>query len=337
MATAVRAAPISAGRLLPGSRWAPLPVPRARLVPLVPLASSRQFVGAGASALGWGASAASVSEASGRWRPEHLLEGAGRLLRASSEPSRSEAATEDAPSFRLRLGASTIPNSGLGVFVDSGFCEDSACGRIWRSSPPNSTVSDQDGAEGIPEGTVVALYSGVYFPLVPLHARAAARGDGVVTDVLRLSRLWGYGAVEESLVDVSYEEASSYWLILEVFSGVMDGFRADQRVGCKSPFAVGQLINHPRRGVRPNVDWQEFRWPDAAGPGVANRLHRGLWYMDPATGEAVDMPGQASELRVPLPGIAIVATRTLRPGEELFMNYRFNPPYPPWYSPVDAD
>jgi len=236
--------------------------------------------------LGWGSSAAAVSEAS-----------------------------PCLPSHRLRVAASGIPNSGLGVFVEGS--------------------GGEDDSAAIPEGTVVALYSGVYFPLVPLHARAAARGEGVVTDVLRLSKLWGYGAVEESLQDVSYEEASSYWLILEVFSGVMDGYGADLRVGCKSPYAVGQLINHPHCGTRPNVDWQEFRWPDGAMPNPANRLHRGLWYIDPVTSEAVDMPDERGALKVPLPGIAIVATRDLEPGEELFMKYRFNPAYPPWYTPVE--
>lgn len=220
--------------------------------------------------------------------------------------------------FRLSVAASRIPDSGLGVYVDKGLGE-----------------ADDDV---IPAGTVVALYAGVYIPLVPLHARAAARGE-VVTDVLRLAKLWGYGAVEESLQDVTWEEASSYWLMLEVYSGVMDGFQAAQRVGklgCASPFAVGQTINHPPKGVKPNVDWQEFLWSEADQEVAANRLHRGLWYFDPSTSEVVDMPSPTGELRVPLPGVAIVALRDLRVGEELYMNYRFNPPYPPWYVPVDT-
>jgi len=120
----------------------------------------------------------------------------------------------------------------------------------------------------------------------------------------------------------------------------MDGFRAGERVGTSgaaSPYAVGQLINHPSRGVQPNVDWQEFRW-DVDEDLPANRLHRGLWYIDPATGEPVDMPSRPApdgRSRIPLPGVAIVALRDLAVGEELHMNYRINPPYPPWYSPVE--
>merc|ERR1712129_376946 len=124
----------------------------------------------------------------------------------------------------------------------------------------------------------------------------------------------------------------------ERYSGIMDGFKPHERmdrVNDHSPFAVGQLVNHPSRGTAPNVDWQEFLWEDRDEEVRVNRLHSGLWYLDPVTMEPVNMPAQGSAVRIPVPGIAIVALRDLEPGEELYMNYRFNPPYPAWYSPVD--
>mmetsp|Transcript_28991 Transcript_28991/g.90241 ORF Transcript_28991/g.90241 Transcript_28991/m.90241 type:complete len:122 (-) Transcript_28991:83-448(-) len=117
----------------------------------------------------------------------------------------------------------------------------------------------------------------------------------------------------------------------------MDGFRPEQRVGaagCRSPYAVGHLVNHPPRGTAPNVAWQEFAWERETAALAANRLHRGLWYMDPASMEPVDMPSEEGELRLPLPGVAIVALRDLAEGEELFMDYKLSRPHPPWYAPV---
>jgi len=41
-----------------------------------------------------------------------------------------------------------------------------------------------------------------------------------------LSQEWdNYGLVESSLMDMGWEEPSTYWLVLEVYSGVMDGRR----------------------------------------------------------------------------------------------------------------
>merc|ERR1712012_866344 len=106
----------------------------------------------------------------------------------------------------------------------------------------------------------------------------------------------------------------------------MDGFRPERRVGgtgSQSPFAVGHIVNHPSRGVVPNVGWQEFSWEpqDVASSLAANRLHTGLWYFDPATGEPVDIPSGEGSIRLPLPGVAIVSLRSIEPGEELYMDY----------------
>ncbi|CAE8666655.1 unnamed protein product [Polarella glacialis] len=119
----------------------------------------------------------------------------------------------------------------------------------------------------------------------------------------------------------------------------MDGWKPADRVGvagCRSPYAVGHFVNHPSEGVQPSVGWQEFRWEDSDAEIAANRLHRGLWYMDPCTGEPVNMPWEGGSVKVPRVGVAIVALRDIAPGEEIYMDYKLSKPHPPWYSPVDS-
>lgn len=54
------------------------------------------------------------------------------------------------------------------------------------------------GDAAVPGGTVIALYAGVFIPVVPSAARAAAQGEAVV-DVLHMAKLWGhYGTVDVS-------------------------------------------------------------------------------------------------------------------------------------------
>jgi len=262
--------------------------------------------------LGWGHTAVAAQLNVRRWDPMDLAHQARGLL---DTPTGCAAAPDGR--FAVRAAPSSIQGAGLGVHLERG--------------------NGKSGKEPVPRGTVVALYAGVYIPLVPLHARAAARGDAVV-DVLHLARLGGYGIVDPMLQDHDYNEVSSYWLILETYSGVMDGFRGAERISgaaAANPYAVGHFVNHPPRGTAPSVAWQEFLWADT-DERVANRLHTGIWYIDPATSEPVEMPKPGGQVRLPLPGVAIVALRDLSPGEELFMDYKLSRPHPEWYSPVEA-
>eukprot|EP00929_Paragymnodinium_shiwhaense_P071463 TRINITY_DN36320_c0_g1_i4.p1 TRINITY_DN36320_c0_g1~~TRINITY_DN36320_c0_g1_i4.p1 ORF type:complete len:384 (+),score=51.52 TRINITY_DN36320_c0_g1_i4:69-1154(+) len=251
-------------------------------------------------------------------------------------------AAPDGLGFELEVARSTIPNSGNGVFVGRG------CG--------------SDGGSDIPAGTAVALYAGVYFPLPPQEVQMKAREDEVIVDSLRLMQLYGGGAVDDAIADASYDEVSSYWLILQEHRGVLDGFRAAARVGPqveRNPYAVGPLVNHPARGTQPNVVFKEFSWA-AVGQGdptlVVNRAHRGVWYVNPVTKERIPVPPpdvtpdlgshhgpghegaeeqeRGSLEQTSLPGVVFVALRDISPGEELFVDYKLSWPRPSWYSPV---
>merc|ERR1712083_1266900 len=106
-------------------------------------------------------------------------------------------------------------------------------------------------------------------------------------------------------------------------------------VASGSPYAVGHLINHPQAGVLPNVGRQEFDWDPSWACMAANRLHHGVWYLDPVTSDLIEMPQKDGKVAFPvLPGVAIVALRDIFLGEELYMDYRLSRPHPPWYTPV---
>jgi hypothetical protein len=98
----------------------------------------------------------------------------------------------------------------------------------------------------------------------------------------------------------------------------------------RNPFAVGNYINHPPEGEVPNVigyayafDWKRF--PEPLHPFVPH-LYKETpkWYHD-----------ESVHART----VAMIATRTIHEGEEIYLDYRYNPafPYPPWYHPVDEE
>ncbi|CAJ1344654.1 unnamed protein product [Effrenium voratum] len=96
----------------------------------------------------------------------------------------------------------------------------------------------------------------------------------------------------------------------------MDGFRARERVssaGAASSFAMGQLVNHPPKGRRANV--QILQLEESLGPLAASEVHRGTWYLDPSTGNAVSIP--ASMLAPTIALQAASAPNMVQPREKL--------------------
>ncbi len=131
------------------------------------------------------------------------------------------------------------------------------------------------------------------------------------------------------------------------------------------------MINHPPKGVAPNIVPVDFLWKDVVQQyllsnsdnsnctstpkfnthnkahthsqpvtpseelysiiSTINSIGTGVWYVDPITFAPVPLSAQCTALA----GIAMVATRDVAEGEELFLDYRFHPSeYPKWYSPV---
>lgn len=222
--------------------------------------------------------------------------------------------------FSLTVKTSTVPCAGKGVFIHPESSRDCT----------------------IPSGTVVAHYAGVFYPSVPWSIRS---WNERIVDTPYLLTLHGGGIIDPRYKHVSFETISEYWLVLENFRGILDGYDASARVGkgAMSPYAVGQYVNHPPQGVAPNVAWHDFTvqtepesWtsPDAhtiemLHEGPATSMHSGLWFICPDTMEAINVPPA-----LPLPGVRIIALRDLEAGEELFMDYKLSLPHPAWYHPV---
>lgn len=213
----------------------------------------------------------------------------------------------------LELRTSSVPNSGIGVHISAQSAAASA-------------------------GVAIALYAGVFLPMVPMEVRFSLREGEPLVDVAHLTELWGGSVLDKRLRGRSFKEISSYWLILEENSGIMDGWDAEMRVGTNAgpPLAVGQYINHPPAGVRPNVRWLEVQWHPDDEPIAANRVHHGVWYVDPVSQDFVSLGDGAGEVTYSrrVPGVAIVTLREIAPGEELFMDYKLSRPHPSWYAPV---
>jgi len=127
--------------------------------------------------------------------------------------------------------------------------------------------------------------------------------------------------------------------------------------------AVGNLLNHPPKGSFPNCVPMAFRWPTWQDLGEPTPAYwaRLVPHVVINEGQVVRTASGRSESRnvsqkqsegkvwfPPWPhmGVALVAVRSLQPGDELHWNYRLHPRadskpglarFPDWYEPVDDD
>lgn len=197
-------------------------------------------------------------------------------------------------------------------------------------------------ASDAPVGALVALYAGVWFPKVP---RANFLDDDTCSWVTVMD-LHGPEAVDPELAGCEVADVVAYRLFCG--GGILDGFQAERRVrraGLQSPFAVGQLVNHPPQGIEANVQILKISEP-LDETWAVSRLHQGLWYLD-RSGGPVKVP-QRAHGKLQAPTVAMEALREVRVGEELFLDYKLTPcfydkrvlklvierpPHPPWYTP----
>jgi hypothetical protein len=218
--------------------------------------------------------------------------------------------------FELRTATSTISGGGTGVFLH---------GRASR-------------------GNAVSLYPGFYKPPPPIWAVQSESAWGSPSPYSNeLSMDDGEYCIMCRLV-CAYACARALALVCvmahcimcsdSALGGYINGRNAASIQGVTAnPFAVGQLVNHPPAGVRPNVTPFSFQWPDSlARARLPNAAHGGVWYVDPISNEPVRL---SRDTAVPLLGMILVALRPIV-DEELFLDYGLTPPYPRWYSPVSA-
>ncbi|KAJ8904032.1 hypothetical protein NDN08_000562 [Rhodosorus marinus] len=163
-------------------------------------------------------------------------------------------------------------------------------------------------------GDLVALYAGVYFPPIPpenfasSHQYSAPVGRSITTIPL-----------EEELYTINLEGG-----------GCINAYDASNRIGrnhTDNPYAVGHMINHPQDRVVARVVPATFVWPDEYRKNAPNKLHDGAWFVDAATLRPVKIPED-----LPLRGVALIASRTIEDGSEIFLRYNCKRPFPDWYT-----
>lgn len=226
-------------------------------------------------------------------------------------------ALEDAqrhpPGFALEERASLVEGAGAGAFV----------------------AEDAAGGAGVPRGAVAALYPG----LVYLRERQAdgkwessvvwSAGEGLGADRIGDYLVTRYdGTIVDGRIDAS--------TLLE--PGVPPGFvleQGDERAALATrpnAFALGHMANHPPPGVVPNVAACPLDVPLGALPQqLVAYLPNKLWQ---PPGTFNKLYGQNDYLFL-VRGVVLVALRDVAAGEELLVDYRFNPgrATPEWYTP----
>ena len=271
-----------------------------------------------------------------------------RRLEAEQPPTRvaceAEAKTKPDASRRrvssppppVAVRASSVPGAGAGLFATS----------------------------RVPRGALVALYGGVYVPPVPPVTPGA---DGVAVVIPAPT-----AADDDAALAYLIHLAAGGYLDGAAHAAAA---RAAADAGKCAGWGVAALANHPPRGVEPNVVAVDVEWAETPARGgsptapdasrrfsaarrddetasldvpssrtsqnverlarrVLNPVKRnGPWYIDGATGAAV-----AVAPTVPTRGVALVASKTLEPGTEVFFDYQLSAkPLPAWYAPVPAE
>jgi hypothetical protein len=208
---------------------------------------------------------------------------------------------------KVRIGKSSVLEGGSGVFA----------------------------TQDIRRGELVTLYAGIQFPQPPLKPNPNP-------DSLS-------GKAQILIPDL---ETNDYIINLsETGAGYIDGHNADV-----SSLHCGQIVNHPPSAIQPNVDMIEFLWKSVAvqqqqqkgEEGLImvkerakriNSLYQGPWFVDEMQRRVHTPSPRDPQYWSLLAGCALVASRDLAEGEELWLDYQLNVDRvdvetKAWYAPV---
>jgi len=204
--------------------------------------------------------------------------------------------------------------------------------RVGESSIPNAGYGLRaDGPCSLPAHRIVCLYPGRFFPPLPM--------------VLTLDEI----PLVQLHTPVRGEE--SEYLIYSALGGFLDEpVQATQQLkGAEQQLWAGHRIQHPPKGVKPNVDVVHFMWKDVLqgqGRGApaweaeaasqvlrGTRMYAGRWFVDHRAAQSHG--GGSREVQLPtlqgkggleaywrcMAGLAVVTTREIPPEEELYLDY----------------
>jgi hypothetical protein len=212
--------------------------------------------------------------------------------------------------FRVEERASSVEGAGDGVFVADGT---------------------------VPRGAVAALYPGLVY--LREHQGDGSWEESVVWsagDGLGPERIGDYlvtrydGTIVDGRIDASALEEADEPPGYMPFQGVE---RADLAKR-PNPYALGHLVNHPPAGVAPNVAACPLDIaPETLPPQLLRYVPNRYWKPPGDFNRLFGMTDYLYLIRT----VVFVALRDIGAGEELFVDYRFDPKRqtPEWYTPVE--
>jgi hypothetical protein len=97
------------------------------------------------------------------------------------------------------------------------------------------------------------------------------------------------------------------------------------------------MINHPAKDELPNVVVCPYDMPTIGPEEDLSQLLRSKYYKEPMLSKIFDPLG-----KIKMHTYLLVAACDIDPGQEIFVNYRYNPNLsakliPDWYHPIDVD
>jgi len=207
-----------------------------------------------------------------------------------------------------------------------------------------STIDHPEAGQGVfmrgnaPAGKVAALYPGiVYFPFQVQEIQDARfrRGDDDPAAMKRYADLF------------LMEDGSPNMHITQLYDGTTINAKEGSVSRKANVFAVGHKVNHPPKGLLPNVMLCPFTFTGAMMKSMEERAQDVNDYIpnklidDPQL-KTIGMDWILSRKDELLRSLAYVAIREIEDGEELFINYRYDPKLdesllPDWYEPVDPE
>jgi len=209
----------------------------------------------------------------------------------------------------LEVDESCIEGAGQGVFVSS----------------------------EVEAGTVVALYPGkVYLPF---------QVNRLEDEVHRQRGSQAEGAAMQAYYDLFGTPDNRNPHVVQRFDGVTINGRDGSVSHKPNYFAVGHKINHPPKGLMPNVMVCPFDFTTQFMERLDRTSANLRTYIpnDHYKNTAVTPSWwwRLTDRSIFVQSLLFVTTRPIRSGEELLVNYRFNPQlsesWPSWYHPVDVD
>ena len=245
-------------------------------------------------------------------RSAHEYEGAGPPEIAALRKS-SQGAVQTVMGCSVDVATSTADNGGFGVFVRG-------------SAPPGSVLCVWPGLAYNLED--IAFLEGFPDPQQN-NSHLTARYDGTVIDAKPLAEL------EKAINGASLAELNSLGANKQNHNWAKNEPEPHILQWVANPWAVGHLVNHPPAGIKPNVLGAAFDWPADwvhAGAPVPNAPFRGRTHgCNSETSRESSKPAKP----VITKGLVLVSIAPLRDGDELWLNYRFNPEHndvhPRWY------